>query len=782
MRIFSFMLLTLLAASFFTNDTLAQSKQKYTISGHINDAATGEELIGASVFAPALKAGTITNVYGFYSLTLEQGDYEIIYSYLGYEDLTKKISLQSNQRLNISLSPAAEMLDAVEIRGEKKNQNVEKVEMSVAKLSMKTIKKLPAMMGEVDIIKNIQLLPGVQSAGEGSSSFSVRGGGIDQNLIMLDDATVYNASHFGGFLSVFNSDAIKDVKLYKGGIPAEYGGRLSSILDIRMKDGNSKKLAGAGGIGLLSSRLTLEGPLKKDVSSFIISGRRTYADILFMPFLNEQARESKFYFYDFNAKANYRINENNRLYLSGYFGRDVSGFSDVMRIDYGNKTGNLRWNHIFNDKLFLNTTFIYSNYQYNLHSGMGGGEMDWNSHIIDYSVKTDFNYFLNSNNTLKFGMMSTYHDLEPGVIALGTGSSKRETNLPDNFALEHAVYVQNEQKISGVFSLIYGLRFSAFENIGSASYYEYDKSDPKTYAVSDTINHARGDIFNVYSGFEPRFGMKYSLDENSSLKASYNRMRQYLHLARNSTTSTPLDVWFMSSPNIKPQLADQVALGYFRNIKQDTYETSVEVYYKKMHNTIDFKDHAELLLNDKFEGEVRVGEAESYGAEFQIKKQEGKLTGWLSYTLARTMFDIPDNNFGKKYLAAYDKTHDISVVLSYDISKRINVSASWVYSTASPVTVPVGRYEFGNLVNAYYSDRNSVRLFDYHRLDLSVTLYGKKTKKYESSWNFSVYNAYNRHNTYSIDFRSATDNPYKTIAEKTYLFSVLPSITYNFKF
>ncbi|MFH2095543.1 MAG: TonB-dependent receptor [Bacteroidota bacterium] len=768
---------------------------KKTISGYVKDNQTGEAMIGASVYIRSLTTGTITNVYGYYSLTVPAGNYEVVYSFLGYEDITKKVNIDKDIRQDVSLSPSVEQIAEVEVRGERKNEQIREIEMSTVKLPIKTIQKIPALMGEVDVIKSIQLLPGIQTAGEGTSGFFVRGGGVDQNLILLDDATVYNASHLGGFFSVFNQDAIKNVQIYKGGIPAQYGGRLSSLLDIRMKEGNSKEYECTGGIGTLSSRLTLEGPVLKDNSSFIVSARRTYIDLFFPMLKDTNIQKSKMYFYDLNTKINFELNDKNRIFASGYFGRDIARMGSEFLMNFGNATGTVRWNHLFSDRVFSNVTLVYSNFDYSLGTPEGVSAFEWKSNIIDYSAKADISYYLNPSNTIRFGGSSCYHTFKPGhAKGLGDESVFSDVNLPENFALESAVYLSNEQQISPLFSINYGLRFSVFQNIGNATFYNYDRSNGSEYRVMDTLLYKKGDVFNTYSGIEPRLGLRYQFSEFSSLKASYNRTFQYIHLASNTTASTPLDIWFPSTPNIKPQKADQVAIGYFRNLKQNTFETSFELYYKKMYNAIDFRDHASLLLNPYIEGEIRTGDAYSYGAEFMVKKQEGRLTGWISYTLSKTRRIFPDINDGKEYAAPYDKPHDISVVLSYDLTPRLNLSANWVYSTGMPATMPTGRFEYQGMIVPVYSDRNAIRMPDYHRMDLACTWNlgknedakprrnGKPERKYESSLNFSIYNLYNRHNAYSINFRQNRDNPNVTEAEKFYLFKIVPSITYNFKF
>lgn len=757
------------------------AQEKYTISGNLNDAENGEGLIGASVKVADQAKGTVTNVYGFYSLTLPKGTYKILYSYLGFETITKEVVLDKNIKLNLELKEKSTTFDEVVITGEAGNENVESLDMSKDELNIEQIKGIPALMGEVDVIKAIQLLPGVQTIGEGGSGFFVRGGAADQNLILLDEANVYNASHLMGFFSVFNPDAVKNVELYKGGIPAQYGGRLASVLDIRMKDGNMKKFSGQGGIGTISSRLTLTAPIKKDKGAFMISGRRTYADI-FLPLANNPDLDgTKLYFYDANIKGNYSLNDNNRLYLSGYFGRDVLSINNQFNMDWGNATGTLRWNHVFNDKLFLNSTVVYSSYNYELGTPSTEGDFNftWKSKINDYYIKEDFNYYLDPKNTVKFGLQSAFHQISPGTISFKNEGIENEIVTPTTNSLEHAIYVSNEQKFNNRFSAVYGLRYSLFQNIGTATVYGYDEN----YDISDTTLYAKGDIYQTYGGLEPRLGLKYTLDETSSVKASYNRTRQYIQLASNSTSSSPLDVWFSSSPNVKPQYADQVALGYFKNIKNNLIETSAEVYYKKMYNTIDFKDHAQLIFNQGLEGELRIGDAHSYGLELMAKKTKGKWTGWLSYTYSRVFKDIPLINEGNAYPAKYDQPHNISFVTSYEFSKRFMLALNWVYNTGRAVSMPTGKFVYQGQTIPIYSAKNSERLPAYHRMDISATLKSKNydTKKFKGEWVFSIYNLYNRANAYSLNFVENQDTGV-TEAQMLYLFKVIPSVTYNFKF
>jgi hypothetical protein len=764
-----------------------ESFVKTTLSGHIHDKSTGEDLIGATVYVKEIKSGTTSNIYGFYSISLSIGQYSVVYSYVGYTPVEKTFDLKENITYDVDMELTNQELEGVVVTGEAVNANVTQAEMSSIKMDTKTIKQIPALMGEVDIIKAIQLLPGVQSISEGSSGFSVRGGSLDQNLIQLDEATVYNASHLMGFFSVFNNDAIKDVKLYKGDIPASSGGRLSSLLDVRMKDGNTKRFSGTGGIGTISSRLTLEGPIVKDKSSFIVSGRRTYADLFLKLNSDPAIRDNTLYFYDFNAKVNYEMNENNRVFISAYYGKDVFKNPDFKML-WGNSTFTLRWNHLFSKKLFSNFTVLYSKFNYELGVPEGSSSsFEWIANLKDYGAKADFTYYLNSNNTIKFGTSSTFHNFIPGTArGLGSEAFLTEYVVENNNALESAIYAGNEQKIGARLIAKYGLRFSHFVNVGESTIYNYDDH----YLMIDSTVYDKGEFFSPYYGLEPRLGLTFLLNESSSVKASYSRTRQYIHLAQNSTAGTPLDIWFPSSLNVKPQIADQFALGYFRNFRKNTIETSVEGYYKKFNNAVDFKDHAELLLNKLFEGELRFGEGQAYGLEFFFKYEIKKFSGWVSYTLSRTerktntLYVEDGINSNNTYLASWDKPHNVAIVLNYNMSRRLIMGATWVYNTGSAVTFPVGRIKVGNQYIPVFSERNGYRMPDYHRLDVSVTLLGKENPGKNWNWdlNFSAYNAYARKNPWVINFKSDADNPNETYAEMTYLFSIVPSITFNFRF
>lgn len=756
-------------------------ENKYTISGYVSDVSNGETLIGATVYVKELGIGVACNAYGYYALTMPQGSYTLTYSFIGYTPFEKKVDVKKNTIISVELSEHTALIQEVVITSQRPNANVSKAEMSVVQLDIKTIQRMPSLMGEVDIIKSILLLPGVQSTSEGTSGFSVRGGAMDHNLILLDEATVYNASHLMGFFSVFNNDAIKDVKLYKGDIPASNGGRLASLLDVRMKEGNSKAFAATGGIGTISSRLTIEGPIMSENTTFVASGRRTYAD-LFLPFApNESIRDNRLFFYDLNLKINHRVNDNNRFYLSGYSGRDIFK-NEFAKFGFGNQTLTFRWNHLFGPKLFLNSSVVFSSYDYYLGTGnVDANSFVWNSNMEDYSTKFDFTYFLNSNSTLRFGVQSTYHVISPGIVkGEGSESILNDIVMPNSYSFEHGAYAQNEQSIGSSLTLKYGLRLSALQNIGKAKVYNYDSN----YEADGFATYDKGETYNTYINFEPRLGAIYQLSQKHSIKASYSRTVQYIQLASNAEAGTPLDIWFAASPNVKPQLSDQWALGFFRNFFDNKLETSVEVYYKNMRNVVDFKEFANLMLNEKLEGELRIGTAQSYGIEFLAQFGNKKLNGWVSYTYSRAFRNIDEINNGNRYPAPYDKPHDISVVFNYELSPKLSLSANWVYATGVPATFPAGRYEILGTIIPLYTGRNSYRYPDYHRLDLGLSYRpgAKNGRKWKGEWNLSVYNAYNRKNAWTINFVQDSNNPTMSYAEKTYLFSIVPAITYNFKF
>ncbi|MDN3670283.1 TonB-dependent receptor [Echinicola jeungdonensis] len=756
------------------------AQSKFTISGTIEDATNGEGLIGASVFIQELQKGTTSNVYGFYSLTVPPGKYTVQVSYIGYEPFTKKIDLNQPQTMDVSLQPGEATLDEVVVSADPDDQNVRSTQMSVNKLDMEEVEVIPVIFGEKDIIKTIQLLPGIKSS-EGGGGFFVRGGSAGQNLILLDEAPVYNASHLLGFFSVFNADAIKDLSIYKGHIPAEYGGRASSVLDIKMKEGNSKNWGAQGGIGLISSRLTVEAPIVKDKGSFVVSGRRTYVDVFLKASSNEDVKNSILYFYDLNAKANYRLGENDRLFVSGYFGRDNFGYSDVFGFDWGNSTATARWNHLFNDRLFLNTTALFSDYNYNVDIGGDEGENNGfliTSAIQDISLKEDFEYYINPSNTLKFGASGVYHIFVPGEIRTDENATVNPLELQQKYAWEAAAYVSDDWEVSKSFKVNAGLRYSWFGQVGPGEVYTYDE-------VGDVVqneNFGKGELVKAYSGFEPRLGLTYLLNENTSIKGSFGRNRQYLHLVSNSNSGTPIDLWIPSSNNVRPQIADQLAIGYFKNFNDNAIEGSLEVYYKDMKNQVDYRTGADLIFNENVESQFLYGKGWSYGTEFYLKKNKGPLTGWVSYTWSRSKRKFDGVDRGEIYPASWDRPHDLSLVGIYKLSKKLTLSGTFVYRTGDAVTFPIGKYQVDGEVINRYGKRNNDRLPDYHRLDLGATLQLKNTQKFESDLNISIYNVYARKNAFTVNFRENRTDPSKTEAVKLSLFSILPSITYNFRF
>jgi len=766
--------------------------QTHSISGYIKDAKNGEVLIGVSVYEQGTTNGVSTNAYGFYSIVLKADTHTIVASYIGYATQMKKVDVSTkNLTQNFELSDAANELNEVIISSEREDQNVKSTEMSVAKLDIKQIGRIPALLGEVDIIRAVQLLPGVTTMGEGASGINVRGGNIDQNLILLDEAPVYNASHLFGFFSIFNPDAVKDVKLIKGGIPAQYGGRLSSILDIRMKEGNSKKLQINGGIGTIFSRLSIEGPLIKNKMSFIVAARRSYIDVLARPILKKTQPDLgslTFYFYDLTAKINYRVNEKNNLFLSGYFGQDVFGAGFSFK--YGNATSSLRWNHLFNDKLFLNTTAFYSNYNYGLGFSNAGSKQsfDWTSNIINYSIKPDFTYYLNNKNTMHFGGQSLFLQFEPGKATVTADNVSTNISIPNKYAWENALYIDDEFKINSRMNIQAGLRYSLFNYMGAGNRYDYYDTVPNnSKRLKDTVHFGMFKTIAQYGNFEPRLSFKVDVTDNSSIKASYNRTAQYLQLVSNTAAATPLDIWTPATNNIKPQLADQVALGYFRNLKENMFEASVEAYYKYMQKQLDYIDNANLLLNKTYEGDLLQGKGQAYGAEFYFKKVKGKFNGWVSYTYSRTLRQVDGLSNDKWYPSKYDRPNNLAVVLNYDFNKRWNVSCNFVYISGTPNTFPDSRFEIQGYVQGYNTTnmRNNYRNPSYNRLDFSACYNFKKNEKHrwQSSIVLSVYNAYARKNAFAVYFQADPNNATQTQAIKyTVVGTIIPAITYNFKF
>jgi hypothetical protein len=770
----------------------ANAQNKHTVSGYVKDAANGEGLIGVSVYVRQMATGVTTNTYGFYSITLPDGEYELVYSYIGYQKIVKAIALSSDQTISIEMNSESENLAEVTISTKKEDENVKSVEMSVNKVEMKTIRKMPALLGEVDLIRSIQLLPGVTTVGEGASGFNVRGGDISQNLVLLDEAPVYNSSHLFGFFSVFNPDAVKDVKLIKGGIPAQYGGRISSILDVRMKEGNAKKREINGGIGTIFSRLTYEQPFAEGKGSFIVAGRRSYIDILAKPFLNKDLRDSRFNFYDLTAKVNYRLGDKDTFFASGYFGKDVFGGGN-FGFGWGNATATGRWNHIFSNKLFMNLTAYYSNYDYSLGQNQNDpnakDRFDWKSKIISTSLKPDFTYYITPNNQLTFGGQYIRYDSRPGKAVAVSEGETTDISLAPRYADESALYVGNEQKLSDKISLQYGVRYSYFRNIGPGTEYTYlevEKGKRKLPQLPGTV-YGKGDLIQSYGNLEPRASLNVGINASTSIKASYNRTAQYLHLLSNTAASSPLDVWTLSSAIVKPEKADQVALGWFQNFQNNTYEASVEVYYKKLYNQIDYVPGSDLLLNQFVAGDLLTGKGRAYGAEFYLKKNKGKLTGWVSYTLSRTERLVETINNDDWFAARFDKPHNITAVAIYDLRKRLTVSANFTIASGTPATFATNRYEWNGWAvgNNYQGKRNNSRIPAYHRLDLAATLKSKK-KLFgagEGEWVFSVYNVYNRRNPFSVYTRVNEDNALKTEAVRySVIGNFIPAITYNFKF
>jgi hypothetical protein len=752
----------------------------FVLSGTISDRATGENLPGASVGTDENRSlGTFSNNYGFYSLSLPAGEHRILFRFIGYEPLVFTVVLNENKNLNAELSAISYSIENVTVKNVRADKNITSVEMGVVQLTPQQIESIPVIFGESDVLKTIQLTPGVKPAGEGNSGFYVRGGGIDQNLILLDEAPVYSASHLLGFFSVFNSEALKNATLLKGFIPVEYGGRASSVLDIQMKEGNLKTMQVTGNVGLISSNLTLEGPLVKDKSSFMLSGRRTYADLFLNFSSDEEVRNTHLYFYDLNLKTNYKLNNRNRIYLSGYMGRDDFGYKNEFGFDWGSKTGTLRWNHIFNDRLFSNSSLIFSNYSYKI-AIMRSFDAIIRSEINDVNLKQDFSYYANPYNTIKFGANVINHTILPGEITVneGYGSFINPENISRRKALEWSAYLSNSQRVAPNLSLYYGLRLSLFSNIGPGEFYEFNKQGE----LIQTFEAENGQFFKTQGGIEPRISMSWTLNSFSSVKGSYNKMHQFLHLLTNTTTTTPTDLWLPSSNNVKPQISDQFSAGYFRNFKNNEFESSFEMYYKDLKNQIDYKNSADLVFNSTVEAELVFGRGWAYGAEMMLKRNLGRLNGWLSYTWSKTMRQFDEISNGNPFPARHDRTHDVSVVTMYDIGPKLKLSATWVFYTGNAVTFPSGRYEIDGKIIGYYTERNGYRMPDYHRLDLGLVWLRKKTEKFESSWNFSIYNAYARENAYFIEFRSKENNPQETEAVQVSLFRAIPSVSYRFRF
>ncbi|PXY43376.1 TonB-dependent receptor [Flavobacterium hydrophilum] len=773
------------------------SQEKFTLSGTITDFSNNETLIGVHVYIPALKIGTYTNKYGFYSLTLPAGEHQLKIKNLGYLDVEKKIFLEENTKDNLSLNESSEELQEVLIKEVRHKTNIKSPEMSVNRLSISSIKKMPVVFGEVDVLKSILLLPGVTSAGEGASGFNVRGGGADQNLILLDEATIFNSSHVFGFFSVFNPDAVKNLKLYKGGIPARYGGRVSSVLDIYQKDGNSKEFHANGGIGLISSRILAEGPIVKNKGSFLIGGRASYAHLFLK--LSEDQKDNAAYFYDLNTKLSYKLNENNSLFLSGYFGRDVFKLNKIFMNTYGNSTLNLRWSHLYSDKLFANLSLIYSDYYYGLNLNFVG--FKWDSGIKNYTAKYDFENFISDKFKLTYGLNGIYYEFNPGIIKPLTDEfTINPEQLDKKYALSVSPYIGSESQLSKRITVYAGLRFSMFYRLGASTINQYENnnavvfnSEMQIYEKGTPVSteyYKKNKVIESYNNFEPRFSISVQLNDDTAIKASYNRMAQYLQLISNTSSPTPLDIWMPSDNYIKPQIADQVALGYFRNFNDGAYSLETEVYYKKVKNRLDYIDGADLIANDAIEQVILNGRMRAYGLEIMLKKNQGKFNGWISYTLSKSEQQTPGRtteetgiNNGQWYNSAYDKLHNLAITSAYSLNKRWSFGANFILQSGQPVSYPNSQYEYLGITVPNYGLRNENRLPAYHHLDISATLTLEKNqnRKWKGEWIFSIYNLYNRQNAASINFRQNADTG-NNEAVRTSIFGIVPAVSYNFKF
>ena len=789
-RIYKFILF-LSFNTFLLYSNLLLGQEKVTLSGYVSDINSKETLIGVNIIVSKQQIGTITNEYGFYSLTLPQGDYVLQINYLGYKTKKESINLSKDITKNFELNQQSEVLDEIILEENIEVLNIKSPQMSVNRLAINTIKKIPAVLGEADIIKSITLLPGITNAGEGASGFNVRGGAADQNLILLDEAIIFNSSHLFGFFSVFNPEAIKDIRLFKGGIPALYGGRASSVLNIYQKEGNKNEFKSQGGIGLISSRLLIEGPIKKGKSSFLIGGRSSYAH-LFLPLI-ESIDNNKAYFYDLNTKLSYNLDEKNTLYLSGYFGRDVFDIDNLFDLAYGNSVANFRWNHLFSNKLFSNLSLIYSDYDYTLDFGLA--EFDWNLGITNFNFKYDFKNYLSDKLKLEYGLNSIYYKFDPGLIQPTEETSSIQTRkLEDKFAFENALYSGLNYQLKKNITLQAGLRLSQFIRLGQ-KLNTYQNNNPLTYIDSSkayeeavptgSITYSKGDVIKTFTKLEPRFSLAYQIRTNQSIKVSYNRMAQYLHLISNTNSPTPIDVWAPSGKFIAPQLLDQFAIGYFKTFKNNSYNIEVEAFHKIIDNRLDYIDGAELIANDAIEQVLLSGEAKASGLELLIRKNEGKLTGWLAYTLSRSEQRTPGRtqnevgiNNGQWYFTPYDKTHDVSITSNYNLNKKWNFNLNFIYQTGQPITYPNAQYQFSGFSIPNFESRNSSRLPSYNRLDISA-IYTPENKK--GQWVLGVYNVYNRKNAASIRFQENLDTGINEALRLT-IFGIIPSVTYNFKF
>ncbi len=771
--------------------SLAPAQNRFTLSGYVKDSLSGETMIGATISVQGKTKGISSNQYGFYSITLDEGEYVFITSHVGYIPRLVSIILKTNQLYNFALLPKSTLGEEVIVSSKKRDANVKNAQMGRFVLPIEQIKAIPAFMGEVDLLKTIQLLPGVRNAGEGSAGIYVRGGGPDQNLILLDDAPVYNTGHLFGFFSIFNSDAIKNTSLIKGGMPAQYGGRLSSVLDISMKEGNNQKFQAEGGIGLIASRFSIQGPIKKNKASFIVSARRTYIDALTKPFVKKTSQfyGSGYYFYDLNTKINYRFSEKDRLYLSGYFGRDVFDFANgrqslKVNIPWGNATGTLRWNHVFNRRLFGNTTAVYNDYNFAFKAIQNNFEIKLASGIRDVSLKQDFDLYPYTGHKVKFGGIFTYHQFTPSVVS---GKQDSVVFKPDNaqrkFANEAALYMQDDWEISDKIKINAGIRYSMFQQLGAYKIYTTDANGNKL----DSTVYKKGETVKSYGGWEPRFTLRYAINDETSVKASVTRNLQYIHLVSNAGTTLPTDLWVPSTYKVQPQKSWLYATGLFKNFKDNTYETSVELYYKQMQNQLEYEEGYTPNSLDDTENSFTFGKGWSYGSEFFVNKAKGRLTGWIGYTLSWTWRKFAALNFGEKYPAKYDRRNDMSIVAIYELNKKWKLSGVFVYGSGNAATLPQRFYIIGGVLTQEYSRINEYRLPSYHRLDLAVILTPKKNanRKWKSEWVFSIYNTYSRQNPYFIYFDqtgSPLNGTLQIQAKQVSLFPIIPAVTWNFKF
>ena len=780
------MRIKLLAFLFFTlGTTLLQAQDKYTLSGYVRDSNTGEDLIGVAIYFPVLKSGVVTNVYGFYSITLPAENYSVQYSYIGYASQTIEINLHNDIKKDLELNSEAETMSEIVILGEAQDSNVTGLEISTERVDLQQLKKMPSVFGEPDLIKAVQMMPGVITAGEGTSSYFVRGGSADQNLILIDEAPIYDPSHLFGYISVFNADVVKDSKLYKGGIPSAYGGRLSSILDVRTIDGNKKRFAGHAGIGTLASKIMLEGPFKKDVGSYMVSARRSYADL----FLKIAGNENSVFFYDVNAKVNFNLGPKDKIYAAGYFGRDAFSLGGQFAFDWGNATGTLRWNHLFNNKLFSNTTFIASQFDYGLELSDDALGFRWTSFINEYSIKQRFTWFVTPEIELDFGYNGIYRIFKPGKITSNAASSIfTDVELQQLQALDHALFLSNKHTITNKLSLEYGVRLSIFQQIGPSTVYSYaDPKDNVNITITNTQEYEKMDPIKTYINWEPRLSGRYLLNDKSSVKLSYNRMVQNIHLISSGTVPLPFNTWYPSSTYLEPQIADQIAIGYFRNFKENMFQGSVEGFYKWLKNITDFADNADIFFNEHIATEFRQGDSWAYGLEGQLKKVRGDFTGFINYTWSKVERLIPDVNQGEAFFANYDRRHAFNVLGAYELSDKWSFSTTFTYSTGRPITLPTGQYNLQHYTPSLITERNGYKLPAYHRMDVSAVLTPRKNndRHIQTSWVFSIYNLYNRKNTFTIYSQDQEVDDIKTGSKEfvmIYLFPIVPSVTFNMHF